>query len=51
MSATSLNLPVGAAIVGTQFAVLDTNNNRVLVWNTIPTVDGLPANLVLDNPI
>ena len=32
---------------GTQLFVTDTNNNRVLIWNSIPTVSFTPANGVL----
>lgn len=32
---------------GTQIAVSDTGNNRVLIWNEFPTVDGTPADVVL----
>ena len=30
--------------------VADMNNNRVLIWNTVPTTNGTPADLVLGQP-
>lgn len=34
-------------VVGTKLIVADSDHNRVLIWNTIPTADGTPADLVL----
>lgn len=34
--ATGMNVPTGVASDGTHMVVADTNNNRVLIWNTIP---------------
>lgn len=34
-------------VVDTKLLVADTANNRVLIWNTIPTTNGEPADLVL----
>ena len=33
--------------VGGKLIVADSNNNRVLIWNTIPTTNGAPADVVL----
>ena len=43
----SLNVPSAVATDGSVFAVADTNNNRVLIWNTVPTTLNAPANIVL----
>jgi len=44
---TGLNWPVGVYSDGTRLFVADTDNNRVLIWNSIPTTNGAPADLVL----
>jgi len=41
------NEPTAVATDGTRLVVADTNNNRVLIWNTIPTTTGQNADLVL----
>ena len=46
-SATTLNSPTGIASNGSIVAVTDAGNNRVLIWNSIPTADGQPADVVL----
>ena len=46
-SASSLRLPLGVATDGVRMAVADADNNRVLIWNSIPEVSGQPADLVL----
>jgi hypothetical protein len=43
----SLSIPGGAFIGHGKVLVADSAHNRVLVWNTIPTMDGAPADLVL----
>lgn len=35
---------------GSKLIVSDSTNNRVLIWNSIPTTDGAPADLVLGQP-
>jgi uncharacterized protein (TIGR03437 family) len=42
-----MRLPVGVASDGIHLAVADTSNNRVLLWNSIPTINGQPADVVL----
>jgi len=42
-----LDWPIGVATDGKRVLVLDTNNYRVLIWNSIPTKSGQPADLVL----
>ena len=47
VSANGLNLPTAVATDGTKLVVADTNNNRVLIWNSIPTSNNTPANVVI----
>jgi len=44
---TRLNSPHSAATDGNKLVVADTENHRVLIWNTIPTTSGAPADLVI----
>lgn len=48
--ASSMSAPYGLHSDGTRLFVADTANNRVLVWNTLPTTDGQSPNLVLGQP-
>jgi LysM repeat protein len=50
LAANSVNQPTAVATDGTILAVADTNNNRVLVYNTIPTTPNASANVVLGQP-
>ncbi len=43
----TLRRPLGVASDGIRLAVADTDNNRVLIWNSIPAVNGQPADIVL----
>ncbi|WNG40302.1 hypothetical protein F0U61_46440 [Archangium violaceum] len=45
--AHSFHFPEGAFIGHGKLLVADSAHNRVLVWNTIPTTNGAPADLVL----
>ena len=47
VSATTLNNPGGIWTDGTRLLVADTANHRVLLWNTLPTVSGQAADVVL----
>ena len=49
-TATALNWPVSVSSSGTQIAVADADNNRVLVWNAFPTANGAAADAVLGQP-
>jgi hypothetical protein len=49
-SATSLSGPEGVWILNGKLYVADTQNNRVLIWNQIPTTNGAAANVVLGQP-
>ncbi|MCX6118339.1 MAG: hypothetical protein NT027_12410 [Proteobacteria bacterium] len=46
-TATGLYLPGGVYSTGTKLIVADTYNNRILIWNTMPTVSGQAPDLVL----
>ena len=50
VSARSLNLPNAVFSDGKRFFVVDFSNNRVLIWNSIPTSDFQTAYLVLGQP-
>lgn len=45
--AATLNWCYGVAICDGRLVVADTGNRRVLVWNSLPRVNGTPADLVL----
>lgn len=42
--------PSAVATDGTMLAVADTNNNRVLIWKTLPTGVNQPADIVVGQP-
>jgi hypothetical protein len=46
-SARTLYKPAGVWSDGTRLVVVDYNNNRVLIWNTFPTANFQPADVVL----
>ena len=46
-SQTTFDRPIGIAVAGQRLFVTDPENNRVLIWNAIPTVNGAPADVVL----
>ncbi|MCP4630149.1 MAG: hypothetical protein GY850_42560 [bacterium] len=46
-SQTGLNRPYFLTSNGNQLFVADKNNNRVMIWNSIPTVNGTQADVVL----
>jgi len=45
-TATSLAQPIKVSISGTKLIVVDRGNNRVLIWNTLPT-SNVPANVTI----
>jgi hypothetical protein len=47
-----LNWPGNVAITpdGKRIAVTDTDNDRILIWNSFPTKNGAPADVVLELP-
>jgi hypothetical protein len=50
LNASSFRGPQGVWIQGNQLFVADTQNDRVLIWNSIPTSDHQPADVVLGEP-
>ena len=50
-SQTGLTLPeAGLAVAGGKLFVSDRENHRVMIWNTIPTINGAPADVVVGQP-
>ena len=49
-TASSLRAPQGVWIQNGKLFVADTQNNRVLIWNSIPTANGVAADVVLGFP-
>ena len=47
---SAMSLPTAVATDGKRLAVADTDNNRVLIWNTIPTTNNKPADVVVGQP-
>jgi uncharacterized protein (TIGR03437 family) len=47
---SSLRLPTAVASDGVHLVVADTNHNRVLIWNRIPTSNNQPADVVVGQP-
>lgn len=47
LSSSSLDLPTAVWVDGTRLFVVDAGNQRILVWNTIPTTDNQPADRVI----
>lgn len=50
LSTATMRTPHGVYYDGERLFVSDTYNHRVLVWNSRPTVNGQPADLVLGQP-
>jgi len=46
-SQTQLAFPTSAVVANGRLLVADQNNNRVLIWNSVPTVSGAAADIVL----
>lgn len=49
-TANGMRLPTAVATDGRNLAVADTANNRVLLWRSIPTQVGQPADIVVGQP-
>ena len=47
LSDSQLSFPAAVALANNQLFVADQNNNRVLIWNTLPTSSGTAADVVL----
>ena len=50
LSARSLNNPLSVELHGSKLIVSDAGNSRVLIWNSIPTSNYAPADVVLGQP-
>ncbi len=50
VSASTLNGPAGVYSDGTKLYVADSNNRRILIWNTLPTTNQQPADVVVGQP-
>lgn len=50
LTSSGFTTPTAVASNGQILVVTDTDNNRVLIWNSIPTSNGAPANVVLGQP-
>lgn len=48
--AATMSLPRYALSDGTRLFVADGGNDRILVWNTMPTQNGQPADVILGEP-
>ena len=44
-----MNWPVSVSVGGGKVVITDTNNNRILIWNSFPSKDGQAADLVISN--
>jgi hypothetical protein len=49
-SASVLNYPLNARVINSKLFIADTFNHRVLVWNSIPTSNGVSADFVIGQP-
>lgn len=47
LSSTAMNTALDSYYDGSKYYVVDFSNNRVLVWNTLPTASTTPADIVL----
>lgn len=47
LSATRLSFPAAVALTADRLFVADQNNNRVLIWNSVPTTSTAAADVVL----
>ncbi|HVW87666.1 MAG TPA: hypothetical protein VHB50_23425, partial [Bryobacteraceae bacterium] len=50
LSANGFRDPTGIATDGNVLAIADTDNNRILIWNHLPTANGQPADVVIGQP-
>ncbi|MGH8248930.1 MAG: hypothetical protein ACREUU_21185, partial [Gammaproteobacteria bacterium] len=50
LSEKTFNRPVGVATDGVRLAVADAGNNRVLIFNRIPTTNGASADVAVGQP-
>ncbi len=46
----NIRLPTAVASDGVRLVVADTNHNRIMIWNHIPTTNNAPADVVVGQP-
>ncbi len=46
-SSSSLKIPGTGLVINGKLIVVDSSNNRVLIWNSIPTTNGVAADVVI----
>jgi 3D (Asp-Asp-Asp) domain-containing protein len=49
-SASTLNHPTAAFFDGSKLFIADSNNNRILIYNSLPTASGAAADVVVGQP-
>ncbi|MBL7668953.1 MAG: hypothetical protein JNM39_00585 [Bdellovibrionaceae bacterium] len=49
-TAATLNWPSGLILLGGKLIISDENNNRILIYNSIPTQNGASADMVMGQP-
>lgn len=49
-AASTLSAPEDALVEDGRLIIADTGNHRVLIWNSLPTADGQPADVVIGQP-
>jgi uncharacterized protein (TIGR03437 family) len=50
LNQSGFRTPIGVATDGSKLVVADTDNNRVMIWNSIPTTINQPADVVVGQP-
>jgi hypothetical protein len=50
LSRQTMRTPTAVATDGRYVVIADTDNNRVLIWNNVPDVNGQPADIVVGQP-
>lgn len=50
IDASTLSFPSGVAASADRLAIADNRNNRVLIWDPLPVVDGQPADIAIGQP-
>ena len=50
LTSSAFRGPQGVWVQGTKIFVADTDNSRVMIWNSIPTANNQPADVVLGEP-
>jgi len=48
-SPSQMNWPISVSLASNKLVVTDTYNDRILIWNSFPTNNGQPADLIINN--